>query len=108
MTRLLIILILAAAFIVGFAAGRADAAVYFNGHRVRVAQVGAIDASPCPDPEGCLRAVVELRFRSHHANHLVRCGHPRRLHVYQTFRWQGDRWADVFACSRHYAWRLPR
>lgn len=88
-------------------AGAASAATYYNGHPVRVVQVGAISAAPCPDARGCVRGVVELRFHRRHSTHLVRCGHPRRLHVVRAFRDSGERWADVYACSRHYVWRLP-
>jgi hypothetical protein len=99
--------ILLSAILVLASAASTQAAVTYNGHRVRAVLVGGIDAAPCTDPEGCVRGVVELRFHHRHHDHLVRCGHPKRLHVVGTFPFGGERWANVFACSRHYFWRLP-
>lgn len=89
-------------------AGAAEAATYYHGHRVRAVVVGQIDARPCPAVRGCLRAVVEIRWRRHYADHVVRCGNPRRLHVVGTYPFAGQRWVNVYACSRNYQWRLPR
>ena len=91
-----------------FAAGRADAAVYVQGKRVTVTQIGAISAAPCSNPYGCTKAVISLRW-DHRANdHLVRCGFPRRLHVIGTYRAEGVRWVSVYACRKTYTWRKPR
>ncbi len=82
-------------------------AASFNGHRVTVRLVGGIDASPCTSPYGCAKGVVELRYNGHAATHLVRCPMPKRLHVAGIARNRRGVFADVFACSRHYVWRLP-
>jgi hypothetical protein len=86
--------------------GAASAASY-NGHRVRVALVGGIDASPCTNPYGCAKGIVELRYNGHARQHLVRCPYPKHLHVAAITRNRNGVRADVFACSRHYLWRLP-
>ena len=62
-----------------------------------------ISAEPCPDPHGCARGIVELRWGSFHALHHVRCLRPRGLHVVAAKRHR----ATVFACRRLYHWRLP-
>jgi len=84
-------------------AGSADARVVLNQQRVTVTLVGGISAEPCPDPHGCARGIVELRWGSFHALHHVRCLRPRGLHVVAAKRHR----ATVFACRRLYHWRLP-
>lgn len=106
MTRLTL-LFLGFCFALGFYAGNAEAAVYYQGYRVKVAQVGAIDAAPCPDPRGCLRAVLELRWHGNGTDHVVRCGHPKFRRVVGTYSHAGERWARVYACRRTYTWRIP-
>lgn len=103
MTRSMLIAILALLL----AASTAAAAVSFNGHRVSVRLVGGIDASPCTSPYGCAKGVVELRYNGRSATHLVRCLTPRHLHVAGMTRNRMGVRVDVFACSRHYLWRLP-
>jgi hypothetical protein len=94
--------------VLALGAGVAQATVTYNGHPVRVIQVGAISASPCNDPDGCIRGIIRLGFRHHHTYHHVRCGHPRRLHVMSVFRQDGVPHVAVWACRRAYDWRLPR
>jgi hypothetical protein len=89
-------------------AGVATASITYHGYTVKAKLVGGIDASPCSDPKGCVRGVIELSWHSHHRQHLVRCGHPKRLHVVGTYPFAGDRWVNVYACSKNYQWRLPR
>lgn len=101
-----VLAVIAAVLVLSVAATPASARVSLEGTRVRAAVVGQIDAYPCPDPNGCLRAVVEIRW--HHARtHLVRCGNPRRLHVIRARRNRlGIPHAWVYACSRTYKWRI--
>ena len=101
-----ILLILGACLALSLTAGTAVAAS-FNGHRVTVKLVGGIDASPCTSPYGCAKGVVELRYNGHAAQHLVRCLTPRHLHVAGVTTTRRGVRVDVFACSRHYLWRLP-
>ena len=103
MTRIALILTILASLTL---AGAATAATY-NGHRVTARLVGGIDASPCTSHYGCAKGVVELRYNGHSGTHLVRCPMPKRLHVEGVVRNRRGVFADVFACSRHYVWRLP-
>lgn len=86
-----------------FGTGSADAKVVLDHQRVTVTLVGGISARPCPDPKGCVRGIVELRWGSFHALHHVRCLRPRALQVVAAKRHR----ATVFACGRRYRWQLP-
>jgi hypothetical protein len=98
-------LLLAIAGLIGLGCspGSAHARVILNHQRVTVTLVGGISARPCPDPNGCARGIVELRWGSFHALHLVRCLRPRALQVVAAKR----HLATVFACGRRYRWQLP-
>lgn len=100
-------LILAGLATLAITAGTAQASVYYHAHRVSATLVGQIDASPCSDPGGCLRAVVQLKYRRHTSIHVVRCSHPKHLHVVGTYPFAGRRWVNVYACSKNYQWKLP-
>jgi hypothetical protein len=82
----------------------ASARVFVDHQRVTVTLVGGISAVPCPDPHGCARGIVELRWGTFHALHHVRCLRPQALHVVSARRHHK---AVVFACRRLYGWRLP-
>lgn len=99
-------LIIAAAVTLSIA-GAASGAVAYNGHPITARVVGGIDASPCTSPYGCAKAIVELRTNGRADTHLVRCAHPRRLHVASVTRNRSGVRVDVFACGRDYLWRLP-
>lgn len=107
MTRSMPRIISLAAVVLALGAGTAHATVYF-GHPITVVRAGALSKARCDPAAGCLQAVVMLRYRHHHALHLVRCAHPRFLRVVRAFTAQGDSWAVVYACRRTYRWRLPR
>jgi hypothetical protein len=107
MTRLLPVRVAVVGALIVFAfwfASGADGRVFVNGDRVTVTLVGGISAEPCPDPQGCARGIVELRWRDFHALHHVRCLHPEALHVVSA---RQHHKAVVFACRRLYRWRLP-
>jgi len=95
-------LVVAAIVLLVSVGGSADARVFLNDQRVTVTLVGGISAEPCPDPHGCARGIVELRWRSFHAIHHVRCLSPQSLHVVSATK----RNATVFACRRLYRWKL--
>jgi hypothetical protein len=97
------LLTIAALIGLGFATSSAGARVVLDHQRVTVRLVGGISARPCPDPDGCARGIVELRWGSFHALHHVRCLRPRALQVVAAERHR----ATVFACSRLYRWSLP-
>jgi len=100
-------LLVAVLAMLALAAPASAGAASFNDHRVTVRLVGGIDASPCTSHYGCAKGIVELRYNGRAGTHLVRCPRPKRLHVAGVVRNRRGVFADVFACSRHYVWRLP-
>ena len=106
MTRSMLI-IFGVCFALGVYTGFAFGATTYNGHRVTATLVGGIDASPCTNPYGCAKGIVELRYNGRHTDHLVRCPAPKNLHVAGVTQTRRGPRVDVFACSRHYRWRLP-
>jgi hypothetical protein len=101
--RIPALLLIVALIALGFRYDSANGKVFLNHQRVTVTLVGGISAEPCPDPHGCARGIVELRWRSLHALHHVRCLSPQSLHVVSARQHE----AVVFACRRLYHWRLP-
>jgi hypothetical protein len=90
--------------VLALAGGTAFGKVILDHQRVAVTLVGGISAEPCPDPHGCARGIVELRWGTFSALHHVRCLRPHALHVVSARKHHK---AIVFACRRLYRWRLP-
>ena len=101
--RIPALLLIGALIVLAFPDDSANGKVFLNHQRVTVTLVGGISAEPCPDPHGCARGIVELRRRSFHALHHVRCLSPQSLHVVSARQHE----AVVFACRRLYHWRMP-
>jgi hypothetical protein len=98
-----VLLVIGALVVLAFSSTTANGRVFLNHQRVTVTLVGGISAEPCPDPHGCARGIVELRWGGFQALEHVRCTAPNALHVVSA---KGHR-AIVWACRKLYRWKLP-
>jgi hypothetical protein len=102
--RIPVVIVVAMLAVLAVSHETASGKVFIDHERVTVTLVGGISAEPCSDPRGCVRGIVELRWKTFHALHHIRCLRPQALHVVSARKHHK---AVVFACRRLYRWRLP-